>query len=124
MPRFNHLALSVPPGELDGMRADLGKFYAGVLGAQLFDYTGGGLSYLIISFDEDFPIQSLVIGEDNNYMQSLGFDHIGLEYDTYEEVNDIIERCKEFKRSDERLKIMELPELKDERFDSQAVYLR
>ena len=124
MPRFNHLALSVPPGELDGMRADLEKFYGGVLGAQLFDYTGGNLNYLIISFDEDFPSQSLVIGEDKKFMQSPGFDHIGLEYDTYEEVRDILERCKEFKKQDERIQIMELPELKDERFDSLAIYVR
>lgn len=124
MPRFNHLALSVPPGELEGMRADLEKFYGGVLGAQLFDYDSGRLHYLIISFDEDFPSQSLVIGEDKNYMQSPGFDHIGLEYDTYAEVHDIIERCKEFKKGDDRMEIIELAELKDERFDSQAVYLR
>jgi len=86
--RFNHIALSVPPGSLAKHRADIERFYGGILGATVFDYGGVG-NYLIISFDEGFPSQSLVLNEAQDYMQAPGFDHVGLEFETYEGLSQL-----------------------------------
>ncbi len=43
-------------------------------------------------------------------MQAPGFDHIGLEYETYEEVDSIIAACREFEKRDDRIQIDELPD--------------
>lgn len=121
--RFNHIALSMPPGSLGEHRADIEKFYGGVLGANIFDYEGVG-NYLIISFDEDFPSQAIVLNEDENYMNAPGFDHIGLELQTYEEVDAIITACKEFKKQDDRIQIQEHPDGKDDGYEFRACYLK
>jgi hypothetical protein len=122
-PRFNHIALSVPPGSLEQNRASIEKFYGGVLGAQVFNYEGVG-SYLIISFDEDFPSQALVINEEEDFLQAPGFDHIGLEFETYDEVDKIIAACKEFKKSDDRLEIEQFPDGKEDGYEFRACYIK
>lgn len=121
--RFNHIALSMPPGSLAENRADIEKFYTGVLGAKVFDYAGVG-NYLIISFDEGFPSQSFVLNEAEDYMKAPGFDHIGLEFDTYEEVDQIMAACKEFKKQDDRLEIQEFPDGKDDGYKFRARYIK
>lgn len=121
--RFNHIALSVPPGSLAQNRADIEKFYGGVLGANVFDYEGVG-GYLIISFDEGFPSQSLVLNEADDYLQVRGFDHIGLEFETYDQVDAIIAACKEFKKNDDRIQIDQHPDGKDDGYEFRACYVK
>lgn len=122
-PRFNHIALSMPPGSLAEHRADIEKFYGGVLGANVFNYEGAG-NLLIVSFDEGFPSQSLVLNEAEDFMQAPGFDHIGLEYETYEEVDSIIAACREFEKRDDRIQIDELPDGKDDGYEFRACYVK
>lgn len=99
----------MPPGSLAEHRADIENFYGGVLGANVFNYEGAG-NLLIVSFDEGFPSQSLVLNEAEDFMQAPGFDHIGLEYETYEEVDSIIAACRELEKRDDRIQIDELPD--------------
>ena len=121
--RFNHIALSMPPGSLAEYRADIEKFYGGVLGANVFDYEGVG-GYMIVSFDEGFPSQSFVLDESEDYMQAPGFDHVGLEFETYEEVDEIIAACKEFKKSDDRIQVDEFSDGKDDGYEYRACYVK
>jgi hypothetical protein len=121
--RFNHIALSLPPGSLAENRADFEKFYGGVLGANVFDYDGPG-NYLIISFDEGFPSQSLVLNEAEDYMQAPGFDHVGLEFESYEQVDAIVAACKEYQKSDDRIEIQEFPDGKDDGYEFRACYVK
>ena len=121
--RFNHIALSLPPGSLAEYRDGIEKFYGGVLGANVFDYDGAG-NFLIISFDEGFPSQSFVLDESPDYMRAPGFDHVGLEYETYEEVDAIIAACQEFKKTDDRVEINEVSDGADAGYSFRACYVK
>ena len=121
--RFNHIALTLPYGTLKANRADFENFYSGILGADVFGY-GDSDSTLVISFDEGFPSQSIVLNEGADFMVAKGFDHIGLEYQTFSEVDSGIAECRYFRRQDDRIEIGEIINQQDDGYRYRACYVR
>ena len=121
--RFNHIALTVPDGSLSTNREPIENFYGGILGAQVFEY-GDSSQALIISFDEGFPSQSIVLNEGKHPMVARGEDHLGLEYSEFSEVDEIIRSCWEFKESDDRIQIGEIIDQNDDGYKYRACYVK
>jgi hypothetical protein len=120
--RFNHMELTLPPGSLDAqMRADIASFYGEVLGWATFDVPLlGQLTYYLSPDDGQF----ILVAESDKPMQSPGFDHLGLLVETREEVDALLERCKAFQRTDDRMKIKEYEDLRQEPVTVRAFYVK
>ncbi len=108
--RFNHMELTVPPGALERDREAIVDFYSAVFGfdaidVPLFDSTG-----LLLRSDEDTS-QFLLLMEQEDHLQSPGYDHLGFLFETREEVDEKLALCKEWQSNDDRLKIKEYDDL-------------
>jgi hypothetical protein len=101
--RFNHMELTVPRGTLDAeMRADLTAFYGGVLGWQTMDVEiVGGLQFLMRPDEGQF----ILVAEHDKPLSAPGYDHLGLLCDTREDVDEILEQCKQWQQKDDRLRL-------------------
>lgn len=108
--RFNHMELTLPLGALARDKEQIIAFYADVFGfdaleVPLFDSTG-----LLLRTDEETS-QFLLLMEQEKHLQSPGYDHLGFLFETREEVDDMLARCKAWQARDERVKIKEYDDL-------------
>jgi hypothetical protein len=89
--RFNHMELTMPPGSLARDKDNIVEFYSAVFGfdaieVPLFDSTG-----LLLRTDEDTS-QFLLLMEQEEHLQSPGYDHLGFLFDSREEVDEKLQR--------------------------------
>ncbi len=112
--RFNHMELSLPPGELRRWRDDLVAFYGEIFGfghrhIDLFDQT-----CLALHTDPEGG-QFLLIVEHERHLVSPGFDHLGFLLDDAAEVDAKLAACRAWQAKDPRVQIklyddLELPD--------------
>lgn len=107
--RFNHMELTLAPGELDEqMRADLRAFYGGVLGWEMLDVEIVGGKQLLMRPDDG---QFILVAEHKRPMSAPGYDHLGFLCDTPAEVDEILAQCKAHQATDDRMQIKEYEDL-------------
>ena len=105
--RFNHMELTFPPGGLDEpTRRDIAAFYGEMFGwngsdVVLFDKTN------FILTGTDGSQHFILLAEAKKYMQSPGYDHLGILCDTRDEVDELLERAKRWRDKDDRVLITE-----------------
>jgi hypothetical protein len=105
-PRFNHVALSVPPDLLDEEgRRDLVAFYSEVFGWQEYPTETIDRQRLILgAYAVD---QFVFIIADEHPMHAPRMDHFGLGVGTLEELDTFYERAIEFRKRDDRVDIVD-----------------
>lgn len=95
-PRFNHIALSVPPDHLDeGGRAAIGEFYGDLLGAAEYPEMTRDRAQLVLGLHthEQF---FFIIAEDEP-MRAPRMDHVGVSVSTLDDFHEVARRAEAWK---------------------------
>ena len=106
IPRFNHVALSVPPELLAGDTAeDLLRFYEEVFGWGPMPtmVKEGELIVLRAHSNEQF----VYLHASEDPLTCPGADHFGLQVATADALDEIVDRARKFAESDDRVEISE-----------------
>ena len=103
--RFNHVAMSVPPGLLDEAgRADITRFYGEVFGWQEHPTMTEDRKRLVMgvhSYD-----QFVFVIADDNPMQAPRGDHFGMAVDSLDELKEVLRRAEAFAARDGRVDVI------------------
>ena len=121
--RFNHMELTLPIGELEAHRQEIKDFYADLLGWDSLDVPILGQTGLLLRTDPETS-QFLLLTEQKVHIQCPGYDHLGLIFDTREEVDELLENAKKWQERDERVQIKEYEDLVTGGVTTHAFYVR
>jgi hypothetical protein len=106
--RFDHLELSVPVGSLTAtLRDELDDFYGSIFGWSGFDIDVAGHACRLLQCGSNQFIQLL---EKERPIYSPGDDHVGLLFDSRQEVDDLLHACERYAEKDGRVSV----ELRDD----------
>ena len=106
--RFNHMELTFPPGGLDeATRRDIAAFYGEMFGWSGFDVELFEQRNFILTGD-DGSQHFILLAEAKKYMQSPGYDHLGILCDTRDEVDELLERARRWRDKDDRVQIIDV----------------
>jgi len=108
--RFNHMELTLPAGALARDRDAIIAFYGEVFGFDAIDVPLFDASGLLLRTDSETS-QFLLLMEQEKYLHSPGFDHLGFLYETRAEVDEKLARCKQWQKKDDRVRIKEYDDL-------------
>ena len=105
-PRFNHVALSVPPDLLaEHRRREIVDFYSGVFGWTEYPTETIDRKQLVLgvyAFD-----QFVFLIADDNPMRAPRMDHFGLGVGSEEELDVFYQRCVEYRGRDPRVDMID-----------------
>ncbi len=121
--RFNHMELTLPKGELERSRHEIGTFYREILGWEPLDVPILGQNGLLLRVDEEVS-QFVLVTESDRPLSSPGFDHLGLLLDTRAEVDDVLAKVKAWQQRDDRVEIKEYEDLEQGPVTVHAFYVR
>ena len=121
--RFNHMELTLPVGELDPRRKEIAEFYGDLFGWDAIDVPILGQQGLLLRTDPETS-QFILVTEQKHPMDSPGYDHLGLLYDTREEVDALLARTKQWQSRDPRVQIKEYEDLKTGPVTTHAFYVK
>jgi hypothetical protein len=123
MARFNHMELTLPPGVLTERRREIGVFYGDLFGWESLDVPILGQTGLLLRTDPETS-QFILVTEQRKAMSAPGYDHLGLLYDSREEVDDLLEKAKKWQERDPRVEIKEYEDLRVGGTTVHAFYVR
>jgi catechol 2,3-dioxygenase-like lactoylglutathione lyase family enzyme len=107
LPVLNHVALSLDPAVLDDRgRAEILDFYGDVFGWREGDNSGESGNPLILYTGVFAQFIYLLPGEP--YVVAPPLDHFGLQVDTKEELEAIVDRAKARQADDDRVRIIDV----------------
>ena len=111
MPRFNHVAMSVPADLLGEQgRADMLAFYGEVFGwTEMPTLTKDGELFVLRAYDNE---QFVFLVADPKPMRCPKGDHFGLSVETPAELHEMLERARKVRERDPRVEI-EGPQVDD-----------
>jgi hypothetical protein len=116
------MELTFPRGTLtEEFRAEVDAFYGPIFGWKGVDTDVVGQSCHILLPDAD---QFILLAESDKPISSPGYDHLGLLQDTREEVDDLLEACKKFRDTDDRVLIKEYKDLESPGLTVHAFYVK
>lgn len=121
--RFNHMELTLPVGELAANRQEIRSFYSDLLGWDSIDVPIMGQMGLLLRTDPETS-QFILVTEQKKHLQSPGYDHLGLLYDTREEVDELLEKSKKWQEKDPRVQIKEYEDLVNGDHTTHAFYVK
>lgn len=121
--RFNHMELTLPPGELRRWRDDLIAFYGEVFGFSHVDIRLFDQDCLALQTDP-YGGQFLLILEQERHMSSPGYDHLGFHLDSFAEVDQKLAACRAWQARDPRVAIKEYEDLRLPDTTTHAFYVR
>ncbi len=121
--RFNHMELTLPPGALERDRDAIVTFYSEVFGfnaieVPLFDTAG-----LLLATDDEVS-QFLLLMEQDEHLHSPGYDHLGFLCESRAEVDDLMAKCRQWQKKDDRVRIKEYEDLVIAPTTTHAFYLQ
>lgn len=121
--RFNHMELTLPVGTLERDRDAIIAFYSEVFGFDAIDVPLFDTSGLLLRTDPETS-QFLLLMEQEEHLQSPGYDHLGFLYETREEVDEKLALCRQWQQKDERLRLKEYDDLVIGSTVTHAFYVR
>lgn len=121
--RFNHMELTLPIGGLEAHRAEIADFYADLFGWDSIDVPILGQTGLLLRTDPETS-QFILVTEQKTHIDSPGYDHLGILYDTRDEVDAIHENAKKWQARDDRIRIKEYDDLVTGGVTTHAFYVR
>jgi hypothetical protein len=121
--RFNHMELTVPEGALARDREGIRKFYGEVFGMEALDVPVLGQTGLLLRTDPETS-QFILVTEQKAHLESPGYDHLGFLFETRDEVDALLERCKQWQTREPGLQIKEYDDLEIADTVVHAFYVR
>ena len=121
--RFNHMELTLAKGELDAHRKEIAEFYGDLFDWESLDVPILGQLGLLLRTDAETS-QFILVTEQNKHMQSPGYDHLGLLYDSRSEVDAILEKTRDWQSKNPRVQIKEYEDLVTGTLTTRAFYVR
>ncbi len=105
-PRFNHVALSLPPYALDETgRGEILRFYSEVFGwTEMPTLTENKKRLVLRAHDNE---QFVFLVADTKPMECPRGDHFGMSVETPEDLDEILERARKFREMDDRVEIVD-----------------
>jgi hypothetical protein len=106
VPRFNHVAMSVPADLLDeANRADIVDFYRTVFGwEELPTETVDRYKLVLSAYRYD---QFVFLIADDNPMSCPRLDHFGMGVNTMDELDTLLDNARKYRERDERVEIID-----------------
>jgi len=104
------MELTFPPGALERDRDAIVAFYSEVFGFNAIDVPLFDAAGLLLATDDEVS-QFLLLMEQEKYLQSPGYDHLGFLYESRAEVDDLLEKCKQWQKKDDRVRLKEYDDL-------------
>ena len=108
--RFNHMELTLPVGGLETAREEIKVFYGDLFGWDALDVPILGQTGLLLRTDPETS-QFILVTEQENHLRSPGYDHLGILYETREEVDALLEKTRKWQERDARVQIKEYEDL-------------
>ena len=121
--RFNHMELTLPKGGLETGREEIKRFHRELLGWEALDVPILGQLGLLLRTDPETS-QFILVTEQDAHLESPGYDHLGIIYDSREEVDAILEKTKKMQAQDERVRIKEYEDLVTGGVTTHAFYVK
>jgi len=121
--RFNHMELTLPPGQLAADRDDIATFYGDLLGWTTSDVPILGQVGLLLRTD-DATSQFILVTEQRVHIDSPGYDHLGLLCETRAEVDGYLAKAKSLQLTDSRVQIKEYDDLVNGDHVTRAFYVK
>ena len=121
--RFNHMEISMPPGELARWRQDIAAFYGEVFGFQARDFPLFDQTCLALQTDPEAS-QFLLIVEHERSLSAPGFDHLGFHLDSAADVDAKLAACRTWQARDPRVQIKLYDDLVLEATTTHSFYVR
>ncbi len=105
-PRFNHVAMSLPADTLDERgRADIVAFYQDVFGwEELPQMTEDRQRLVLMAYRYG---QFVFLIADDDPMRAPRMDHFGMQVDTIEELDEMLDRARAYNEKDDRVDIVD-----------------
>ncbi len=108
--RFNHMELTLPVGTLARDKDAIISFYGEVFGFDAIEVPLFDTSGLLLRTDPETS-QFLLLMEQEEHLQSPGYDHLGFLLESREAVDEKLALCKQWQQKDERLRLKEYDDL-------------
>lgn len=122
--RLNHMELTFAEGKLDStLKQEIQSFYRELFGWNAMEIDIVGQKALLLMLDEDVS-QFILCAESPKPMHSPGYDHLGLLFDTREEVDALLDKAKALQARDQRIEIKEYEDLHEGGTIVHAFYVR
>lgn len=121
--RFNHMELTLPKGALEASRQEIADFYGDLFGWESIDVPILGQVGLLLRTDPETS-QFILVTEQRVHIDSPGYDHLGIIYDTRAEVDALHEKVEKAKAQDDRIQIKEYDDLVSGPVTTRAFYVR
>lgn len=122
--RLNHMELTFPEGTLTPeFKQQITDFYQELFGWNTLEIDIVEQKALLLMLDEDVS-QFILLAESPKPMQSPGYDHLGLLFDTREEVDALLEKAKAMQAVNNQIQIKEYEDLKEGGTIVHAFYVR
>ncbi len=121
--RFNHMELTLPVGELAEHRDEIRTFYGDVFGFEALDVPILKQTGLLLRTDAETS-QFLLVTEQRVHMSSPGYDHLGFLVESREEVDRLLETCRDWQKRDDRVALKEYEDLVVGDVTTHAFYVR
>ncbi len=121
--RFNHMELTLPPGDLATHRDDITRFYGELLGWTASDVPILGQVGLLLRTDAATS-QFILVTEQRVHIDSPGYDHLGLLCETRAEVDGYLRTAQTLQAADDRVQIKEYEDLVNGDHVTRAFYVK
>jgi hypothetical protein len=120
--RFNHMELTFPPGSLTvEFRKEVDSFFVELLGWRSRETElVGQLCHMLLPDDGQF----ILLAEGNPWMHSPGYDHLGLLYETRDQVDNVLALCQSVATNDHRMQLKYYDDLVSSTVTLHAFYFR
>jgi hypothetical protein len=117
------MELTLPIGELEASRKNIAEFYHALFGWDSLEVPILGQTGLLLRTDAETS-QFILVTEQKKHLQSPGYDHLGILYDTREEVDALLEKTKKLQAQDSRIQIKEYEDLVNGGHTTHAFYVK
>jgi hypothetical protein len=105
-PRLNHVAITMPPGELDDAgRVEIKDFYGDVFSWFEGDNSGESGNPLILMTGQ---MQFVYLLPGDPALECPRLDHFGLEVSSVAEIEEIVAKAKAWQEKDDRVQIIDV----------------
>jgi hypothetical protein len=105
-PRLNHVAITMPPGELDdAARVEIKDFYGDVFSWFEGDNSGESGNPLILMTGQ---MQFVYLLPGDPALECPHLDHFGLEVSSVAEIEEIVAKAKAWQEKDDRVQIIDV----------------
>lgn len=124
MMRINHMELTFAEGELDTKKKKaITDFYKALFDWDTVEVEIVEQKALLLMLDQDVS-QFILCAESPNPMRSPGYDHLGLLFDTREEVDALLAKAKRLQAQDSNILIKEYDDLVEGPATVHAFYVK